>query len=99
MQIDSGIAKQLIVTKKGSSYEFGIFQPDSDPLKLMTLTVLTGQKREEQAVQDNRFVIYKNESTIYAVKLEVASATYGITQESILSGFHLIVQDWNTGMT
>ena len=99
LQIDSGIAKQLIVTKKGSSYEFGIFQPNSDPLKLMTLTVLTGQKREEQAVQDNRFVVYKNESTIYAVKLEVASATYGITQESILSGFHLIVQDWNTGMT
>ena len=99
LQIDSSIAKQLIVTKKGSSYEFGIYQPDSDPVKLMTLTVLTGQKREEQAVQDNRFVVHKNESTIYAVKLEVASAAYGITQENILSGFHLIVQDWNTGMT
>ena len=99
LQIDSAIAKQLIVTQKGNSYEFGIYQPNQAPLKLMTLTVLTGQKREEQAVQDNRFAVFKNESTIYAVKLEVASASFGITQESILSGFHLIVQDWNTGMT
>ena len=98
LQINSGIAKQLIVTKKGSSYEFGIYQPDQDPIKLMTLTVLTGQKREEQAIQDNGFVVYKNESTIYAAKLEVASASYGITQDSIISGFHVIIQDWNTGM-
>lgn len=98
LQINGSIAKQLIVTKKGSSYEFGLYQPNQDPIKLMTLTVLTGQKREEQAIQDNRFVVYKNETTIYAVKLEVASASYGITQDSIISGFHVIVQDWNTGM-
>ena len=66
--------------------------------KLMTLYVLTGQRREEQAVEDNRFIVYKTESTIYAVKLEVASAAYGMTQESLIQSFHLIVDDWNSGM-
>ena len=99
LQIDSNLTKHLIVTKKGNSYEFSILQPDMEPIKLMTLSVLTGQKREEQAVQDNRFVVFRNESTIYAVKLEVSSASYGMTQENVISGFQLIVQDWNTGMT
>lgn len=99
LEIDGGLSKQLVVTQKGSSYEFGMIRPGHEPQKLMTLYVLTGQKREEQAVQDNRFVVHRNESTIYAVKLEVASANYGMTQESLVSGFHPIVQDWNTGMT
>ena len=67
--------------------------------RLMTVYVLTGQKREEQAITNKRFVLYRNESTIYAASLEVASAVYEMTQESIISSFRLIVQDWYTGMT
>ena len=59
--------------------------------------VLTGQKREEQAVTDNRFAIYKTDTTIYAGNLEVASAEYGISKESLIQSFQLIVQDWKTG--
>lgn len=99
LRIDSSFAKQLIVTQMGSIYTFSIHQPEGEPIKLMTLSVLTGQKREEQAVQDNRFVVYKNETTIYAVKLEVSSVSYGMTQDTIIADFHIIQQDWNTGMT
>lgn len=99
LQIDPGIAGDLTAAQRGNSYEFGLWDAKNEMgQKLMTLYVLTGQRREEQAVEDNRFIVYKNDSTIYAVKLEVASAAYGMTQESLIDSFHLIVDDWNSGM-
>ncbi len=99
LKVDPGIAGELTAAQRGNSYEFGLWDAKNERgQKLMTLYVLTGQRREEQAVEDNRFVVYKNESTIYAVKLEVASAAYGMTQESLIDSFHLIVDDWNSGM-
>ena len=65
----------------------------------MTIYVLTGQKREEQAQINNRFVIYRTESTVYAADIEVISATYGISKETLISSFQLILQDWKTGET
>ena len=55
--------------------------------------------REEQALVDNRFVLYRTESTVYAANLEVASAAYGFSQEDLINSFHLILQDWKTGET
>ncbi len=100
IQLDDALASRFAVEQKGNSYEFYLWDEDfAQTQKLMTLYVLTGQKREEQAVADNRFPVYRSETTIYAVNLETASAVYGLTQEKIISGFHLIVQDWNTGLT
>ncbi len=100
MELDAAIAPRLSVAQKGASYEFSLWDEQQEQAeKLMSLYILTGQKREEQALADNRFVVYRNESTIYAMKLEAASAAYGLTQEKMISGFHLIVQDWNTGLT
>jgi len=99
LQVDGEIAGDLTAAQRGNSYEFGLWDAKKEKSKkLMTLYVLTGQRREEQAVEDNRFVVYKNESTVYAVKLEVASAAYGMTQESLIKSFHLIIDDWNSGM-
>ncbi len=99
LQLDESIAGDLTAAQRGNSYEFGLWDSETQQSnKLMTLYVLTGQRREEQAVEDNRFVVYRNESTVYAVKLEVASAAYCMTQESLIESFHLIVEDWNSGM-
>ena len=99
LQVDAGIAGGLTAAQRGNSYEFGLWDAKNEEgQKLLTLYVLTGQRREEQAMEDNRFIVYKNESTIYAVKLEVASAAYGMTQESLIESFHLIIDDWNSGM-
>ncbi|MBQ7818044.1 MAG: hypothetical protein IJ388_04545 [Oscillospiraceae bacterium] len=99
LQVDAAIAGDLTAAQRGNSYEFGLWDAQNQQSqKLMTLYVLTGQRREEQAMEDNRFVVYKNESTVYAVKLEVASAAYDMTQESLIESFHLIVDDWNSGM-
>lgn len=99
LQLDKKIAGQLTVAQRGNSYEFGLWNEQlQQSQKLMTLYVLTGQRREEQAVEDNRFAVYRNESTVYAVKLEVASAAYGMTQENLINSFHLIVDNSNSGL-
>ena len=98
LQLDKALATRIIVTQKGNSYEFGLWDESFvETEKLLTIYVLTGQKREEQAVTDNRFVIYKTDTTIYAGNLEVASAAYGISKENLVQSFHLILQDWKTG--
>lgn len=100
LRLNEELAKQTIVSQRGNSCEFNIWNAATQqPDKIMTLYTLTGQKREEQAVEDNRFVVYRTESTVYAVKLEVASAAYGITQEDVLNSFHMIVQEWKNGLT
>ena len=98
VQLDKSIAQRITVTQMGNSYEFSLWNPTLTEAKtLYTIYILTGQKREEQAVSDNRFVIYKTDTTIYAGNLEVASAEYGISKESLIQSFQLILQDWKTG--
>ena len=60
---------------------------------------LTGSNRDELAVENNRFILYRAEGVIYAAKLEAASAAFGMTQEDLINSFHLIQLDWKTGET
>lgn len=100
LQLDSLLAERFVVSQKGNSYEFSIWdQAGKYTQKVMTIYMLTGQKREELAVSDNRFVVYRGESMIFAANLEVASAAYGMNKESLKGAFHLILQDWKTGET
>lgn len=100
LELDSKLAGRFSVTQKGNGYEFGLWDPEYKSfVKLMTIYVLTGQKREELALEDNRFVVYRGESTVYAANLEVASSAYGMSKDSITHAFHLILQDWKTGET
>ncbi|MBE6934665.1 MAG: hypothetical protein E7462_06440 [Ruminococcaceae bacterium] len=99
LELDGTLASKMFVTQLGNSYEFFVFPEEGEPVRLMTVYGFTGQQREEQAVSDNRFVLYRTDSTVYAAHLEVASASYGMSQESLKNSFHLIVQDWNTGET
>lgn len=92
LELPRQIALCTNVTQFGNSYEFSVVDEQGNQSKLMTLYAFTGQDREEQTVVDNRFVLYRNESTIYAAHLEVASAAYNMTQESVKNSFHLITQ-------
>ena len=67
--------------------------------KLLTVFALTGPNREEAAVQNNRFILHKTESTVFAANLEGASASCGLTQQSVTEAFSLIRMDWKTGET
>jgi len=100
VKLETELASRMLVVQQGNSYEFSIWDETyTNTEKLMTIYVLTGQKREEQANINNRFAIYRTESTVYAADIEVISATYGITKETLISSFQLILEDWKTGET
>ena len=97
IELPNEIAPLLQVVQYGNSYEFSIKTADGAAIRLMTIYSFTGQEREEQAIADNRFVLFRTESTVYAGHLEVASAAYNMTQESLIHAFHLITQDLTNG--
>ena len=97
LSLPTELAEQVSVSQHGNGYEFRVWNEETCVYdRIFTLYVLTGQKREEQATTGNRFVLYRTENTVYAANLEVASATYGMTQKSVAESFHLIFRDWKT---
>ena len=100
MRLNEQIVEKIFVVQQGNSYEFHIWEGEHNlTYKLFTVYVLTGQKREEQAQINNRFVLHRTESTVYAANLDVASAAYGLSKEQVLKSFHMIQTDWKTGET
>ena len=98
--LNSEWAHRVAVVQQGNTYEFylwdALFQSAQ---KMMTIYMLTGDDREAQAITDNRFVLHREDSVIYAANLEVASASCGITRDTLLKSFYLIHQDWKNGET
>lgn len=97
LELPKEIADSVSVNQFGNSYEFSVTDADGVQSKLMTLYVFTGQEREEQAISDNRFVLYRNESMVFAAHLEVTSAAFNMTQETLINAFHLITLDPTNG--
>jgi len=99
MELGEQWAPRLVVSGHGNAYEFYLWNETCDQAeKLFTVYSLTGQNREEQSIQNGRFVLYKSETVTYCASIE-ENAGGAITRESIIHGFHLIQQDWKTGET
>lgn len=100
MKMRTELVNRIFVEQMGNAYSFNLWDENFETyVRLSTIYVLTGQKREEQASVNNRFVLYRTESTVYAADLDVAAATYEISKDEVINSFHLILQDWNTGET
>jgi hypothetical protein len=100
LQLPEDLARRISVIQQKNSFDFYLTDANMpEPVKIFTVYAFTGQNREELAVSDNRFCIFRDESTVYAAYLEVASATYHISPEDLTEGFRLIRQEWKTGVT
>ena len=100
LQLRNDLAPRTVVIQRGNSFELYLWNEDfTNAEKLLTIHVLTGAKREEQGTINNRFVIHRTETVVYAAELEVASGAYGMSRDGLIGNFHIIVQDWNTGET
>jgi len=98
MELNSDWAYRLSMSVQGNQYDFYLWDLDSETMhKLMTVYTLTGQNREERSTQEGRFVLHKSDSVIYSASLQPMAKEVGLTQESVVHGFHLIHQDWKTG--
>lgn len=93
LELPTQIANTISISQFGNSYEFSIVDDGGVLTKLMTVYAFTGTEKEEMAIMENRFVLYRTESTAYAGHLEVASAAYGMSKDSMINAFHLITQN------
>ena len=100
LRLTESYVDRLTVSQQGNSYIFSIWNEDYTLQQpLMTIYVLTGQNREEQAVMDNRFVLLRTEGTVYAASLEVVSVEHGLSQHVLINNFELIREEWNPSGT
>ncbi len=99
LELDSALVSRISVTGKNNIYDFYLWDEQDSSRKLMTLSVLTGQSREEQSLLDGAVVLYKSDSVIYTAFLEEQAQEYGLTAENVIRSFHLIHEDWKTGET
>ena len=92
--LDSAWAGYLTMEQRGNNYTFYMWSDDFNKVTILfTLSEFTGNDREYQASQNNRFVLYRDEDVTYAAKLESGSAMYGFTEEYLVNSFRMIKMD------
>ena len=97
LALDISLASRVSVTRLGGTFEFYIWNEGfTSAKKVMTLYVLSGSDRKEQAALDGRFAIYVDDTAIYAAQLETFAEEFGINEQQVIDRFHLIHQDWKT---
>lgn len=100
IQLDSRWASRVVVLNHGYQTEFYLWDEKYETTqKILTLFTFTGQSREEQGLSDDRFILHKTDSVVYAALLEDYAADLGLTRESVVYNFRMIQQDWKTGET
>lgn len=100
LQLQDQWAPRVAVNNTGNQYSFFLWDEGYKVAKrILTIYVFTAQNREDQGVEEGRFVLHKTESTVYAAKLEEGAEEFGLTQESTVFSFRMIQKDWKTGET
>ena len=100
VQLSDRWAQRVTVETYGNQYTFHLWNESyKQTQRLFTVTALTGQNREEQALEEGGFVLQRTESVLYTAKLESAAEGLGLTQDDLIISFRLIQQDWKTGET
>lgn len=84
-------ADRVTVSRERHSYTFSLRGEDGTAgTPLFSLYAFSGRDREAQAVDQNRFLIFRGENVVFAGKLESGSTLNGVTQAFITENFHLI---------
>lgn len=100
LQLDSDWAGRITVEQYNSVYRFYLWDESYQAATpLFTLYVFTGGTRDEEAVKDGRFAVYRAEGVAYSASLEESAGEYDITEDYIMDSFRLIRKDWQTGET
>ena len=100
LQLNDDWGPRITVSNVGNQYEFYLWDEGyKTTQKFMTLYMLSGQNREEQGLSEERFILHKTDSVVYAAQLESCARDLGLTEEIVVYSFRLIQQDWKTGET
>ena len=98
LKLDRSWANRVTVDQGNGVYTFYVWDESyQNVTHLFTIYVLTGSDRDEEAVVDNRFALYRSEGVAYAAKLRPDALAYDITEDYLIECFRLIRQDWRAG--
>lgn len=99
LQLDNAWASRVSVEQGTNTYSFYVWDESYEEATLLfTIHVFTGSSRDEDAVRDGRFALYRAEGVAYAAELDAsAAAQYAITEDHLIDSFRLIQQDRRTG--
>lgn len=98
MLSEDTVERVCVVQTQSGNFDFLLWDPSGTKLtKLWTVYVLTGDDRSALAAKDNRFILLKTDSTVYAAELTPEAVQIGITDEVLCKAFHLIQHVWKTG--
>lgn len=100
LRLGSAWANRVSVDPGEGRYVFYVWNESYDvATELFTVYVFTGASRDEDAVKDGRFALYRTEGIAYSAKMSDEARDYGVTEEYLIECFRLIRQDWQTGET
>lgn len=90
--LDGDWAQRMTVVQSGHVFVFYVWDEDYvSAQKVLTVYHFTGANRYEQAAQSGRFVVFQSDTVIYAAELGEYAADYGITEDSVVNSFRLIL--------
>ena len=94
---------RIWVSRAGSTDEntvtFYILKGTADPEPFLKITAITGSSRENRAVRGSRFLLSRQDETIYTAELLQANESwrYGVTADEVREAFSLIAAEWSAG--
>ena len=82
-----------------SAVVFSILQGEAAPEPFLKITAITGSSRENRAVRGGRFLLSRQDETIYVAELLESNDTwkYGMTPDEVREAFSLIAAEWSAG--
>ena len=100
LQLEGDWSQRVFVEIQDQVYTFSVWDEQEKASEMiLSIHIFTGNDRENQAVAENRFLLYRTETMVFSAKLDASSVSYGITQESLINSFHLILPDRYMGQT
>ncbi len=88
--------KDLIIIQDNGNIRFCTKLSDDQIGCLFTIYTLTGSDRESEEVLEDKLLLFKGDSIVYAAKLGELASEYNIQMETIQEIFEPIRKEWNT---
>lgn len=100
VQLNTQWAERTAVVSSSNEYAFYVWSEDGvSSRKILTVTALSGQNREQQASEEEYIQLHKTDTVVYVAVIEPGAEDYGLSAEVVQKSFRLIQQDWKTGET
>ena len=86
--------EMFTVLEEEDRYNFGLRRDDGEFYSMFTIWVLTGPDREAQATQEDRVLLHRGETEVYAMSF--AEELDEAEKKQLRESFRLIRTDWNS---